>query len=186
MAGAPDLVLNCVARRQDYGRKESRMSTKPSPYALGAEEGEALWFFGTLATVKASAEGTGDRFALFHQIAPRGVATPLHVQPEDDESFYVLEGEMTFFLEGGQPIRATAGAFVHVPKGEPHAFRVDSETATFLDLTNAQHERFIRAVAEPARERAIPPPAPPDMQKIGTAAEEYAVEILGPPPGRGA
>ncbi len=159
------------------------MNERPSAYALGQEEGELLWFFGTLATVKASAGGSEDRFALIHQVAPRGVATPLHVQPEDDESFYVLEGEMTFFLEDGQPIKAGAGSFVYIPKGFPHAFRVDSETATFLDLTNAQHENFIRAVAEPAPERTIPPHSPPDMQKIGAAAEEYAVEILGPPPG---
>jgi quercetin dioxygenase-like cupin family protein len=159
------------------------MNDEPSAYVLGPEEGEALWFFGTLATVKASAERGAGRFALIHQVAPRGVATPLHVQPQDDESFYVLEGEMTFFLGDGQPIRAGAGTFVHVPKGSPHAFRVDSETATFFTLTNAQHESFIRAVAEPARERTIPPQGPPDMQKIGAAAEEYAVEILGPPPG---
>jgi quercetin dioxygenase-like cupin family protein len=33
---------------------------------------------------------------------------PLHVHPTDDESFYILEGEMTFYLEDGQPIPASA------------------------------------------------------------------------------
>lgn len=120
---------------------------------------------------------------LLHQVAPGGVATPLHVQPEDDESFYVLDGEMTFFLEGEPPVRARAGHFVHVPRGVPHAFRVDSETASFQTLTTRQHEDFIRAVADPAPERVLPPPSPPDMDRIMAAAGRYGVEILGPPPG---
>src|SRR3712207_6358934 len=117
-----------------------RMDTSPNPYALSSEDGEALWFFGTLTTFKATAEQTGGQFSLSEQVAPRGVATPFHVHPEDDESFYVLEGEMTFYLENGQPIPAPAGSFVHIPRGAGHAFQVDSETARFLDLTTPQHE----------------------------------------------
>lgn len=161
------------------------MGTAPTPYPLGPEEGEALWFFGTLLTVKASAEQTGGRFALVEQVAPRGMATPLHVQPEDDESFYVLEGALTFYLADGRPIPAAAGAFIHIPAGARHAFQVDSETARFLDLTTPQHERFMRAAGEPAQGRVLPPPGPPDMAKVMAAAQEYGVEILGPPPGAG-
>jgi quercetin dioxygenase-like cupin family protein len=159
------------------------MSTDPAPYALGSEEGEALWFFGGLVTVKASAEQNGGGFALTEQLFPGGMATPLHSQPEDDESFYVLEGEVTFYLEDGQPIPASAGAFVHVPAGVAHAFRVDSETARVLNVTTAQHERFFRATGDPAHSRTLPPPAPPDMERIMAAAQEYGVQILGPPPG---
>ncbi len=126
------------------------MDPNRPPYTLSSEDGEALWFFGTLVTFKATAEQTGGQYALVEQEAPRGVATPLHVQPEDHESFYVLEGELTFYLEDGQPIPASAGSFVHVPAGVVHAFRVDSETARILNLTTAQHERFFRAAGDPA------------------------------------
>lgn len=159
------------------------MDTDLRAYALGSEEGEALWFFGTLATVKASAEQTGGQYVLVEQLAPRGMATPLHVQPEDDESFYVLEGDLTFYLEDGQPIPASAGSFIHIPKGTPHAFQVNSETARLLDLTTPQHERFFHAAGEPAQSRTLPPEGPPDMEKVQAAAREYGVEILGPPPG---
>src|SRR5215211_3375094 len=110
------------------------MNTDPAPYAYSSEEGEAFWFFGGLVTVKASAQQTGGRFALTEQLFPGGIATPLHSQPEDDESFYVLEGELTFYLEDDQPLPASAGAFVHVPAGVPHAFQVDSETARLLNV----------------------------------------------------
>jgi quercetin dioxygenase-like cupin family protein len=159
------------------------MDMELAPYALDPEEGEALWFFGMLATVKATAEQTGGRFALIDQLAPAGTATPLHVQPQDDESFYVVEGELTFYLGDELPIPASAGAFVHVPRGTPHAFQVDSKTARFLTLTTRQHEHFFRAAAEPAQGRVLPLEGPPDMEKVGAAAKQYGVEILGPPPG---
>src|SRR5215210_9159306 len=105
------------------------MDTNPTPYALGSEDGEALWFFGTLATFKATAEQTGGRFALVEQAATRGMATPLHVHREDDESFYVIEGEITVYLEDSdRPVPVSAGAFVHIPGGVVQAFREASET----------------------------------------------------------
>ena len=64
-----------------------------------------------------------------------------------------------------------------------HAFQVDSETARYLITTTPQHERFYRAISEPAQSRTLPPEEPPDMEKIEAAAQEYKVEILGPPPG---
>lgn len=159
------------------------MDTGLTPYALGSEEGEILWFFGTILTFRATSEQTGGRFALVEQLARRGMATPLHVQPEDDESFYVIEGELTFYLGDGRPILAPAGSFVHVPAGAAHAFQVDSESARFLDLTTPQHESFMRAAGEPAQGRVLPPEGPPDMDRVGEASRHYGVEILGPPPG---
>src|SRR5919199_3841368 len=160
------------------GQKGVRMHTNPTAYTLGSEDGEALWFFGTLAIFKATAEQTGGRFSLVEQLAPRGMATPLHVHRQDDESFYVIEGELTVYLEDiDHPVPVSAGAFVHVPGGVVHAFRVDSETARWLDLTTPQHERFMRAAGEPAPERVPPPSGPPDMGKVMAAAQRYGVEI---------
>jgi len=155
-----------------------------APYALGPEEGEALWGVdGALSTVKASAEQTGGRFSLIEEVGRLGEGTPLHRHPEDDETFYVLEGEVTFFLGDDRPVPASAGAFVHIPGGAAHAFRVDSGTARYLILTTPQHERFYRAISEPARSRTLPPEAPLDMERVEAAAREYNVQVLGPPPG---
>ena len=160
------------------------MDTNLTPYALGSEDGEALWFFGTLAIFKATAEQTGGRFSLVEQLAPRGMATPLHVHREDDESFYVLEGELTVYLEdSARPMPVSAGEFVHIPGGVVHAFQVDSETARWLDLTTPQHGRFMRAAGEPAQELVIPPEGLIDMEKVDAAQKQHGIEILGPPPG---
>jgi quercetin dioxygenase-like cupin family protein len=159
------------------------MNTNPTPYLLGPEEGEAFWGFGALWTLKASAEQTGNRFSLIEEVAPGGEGTPLHAHPEDDETFYVLEGDLTFYLGDDPPTPASAGSFVHIPGGVVHAFQVDSETARYLIITTPQHERFYRAAfGDPAQSRTLPPEGPPDMERINAAAREYKVEALGPPP----
>src|SRR5215203_1555426 len=79
------------------------MNINPTPYVLGPEEGEALWGFGALWTLKASAEQTGNSFSHIEEVAPGGEGTPLHAHPEDDETFYVLEGDLTFYLGDDPP-----------------------------------------------------------------------------------
>ena len=117
-------------------------------------------------------------------MVPRSKGTPLHVHREDDETFYVLEGELTFYLDDDQPVAASAGSFVHIPGGVIHAFKVDSETARYLIITTPQHERFYRAAfGDPAQTRILPPEGPLDMERIDAAAREYKVEMLGLPPG---
>ena len=58
-----------------------------------------------LATIKASSETTGGRVAVIEHVAPRGTGSPLHVHHNEDEWFYVIEGEVTFWV-GGQVITA--------------------------------------------------------------------------------
>jgi quercetin dioxygenase-like cupin family protein len=152
----------------------------PVVFAMG--EGEALWCVGALTTVKAEGQQTGGAYALIEDHAPRGTGTPLHRHAEDDEAFYVLEGELTFYLDDAPPSRAGRGAFVHIPGGSVHAFRVESPTARYLIITTPHHAQFYRAMAEPARERAIPPDAELNMEMIGAACEAYGVEFVGPAP----
>ena len=154
-----------------------------APIVAGPGEGEALWFLGILATVKSSAETTGGAVAVIEHQAPRGAGSPLHVHSREDEWFYVLEGELTFWV-GGEVSVAPAGTFVFGPKGIPHTFIVSSEEARFLLVTEpAGFEQFMRAVGEPAARLEIPPPAtePPDVAALTAAAAQYGIEIVGPP-----
>jgi quercetin dioxygenase-like cupin family protein len=154
-----------------------------TPVALAAEEGEALWFFGTLVTIKAGAEQTAGGALVTENVAPRGAGSPLHVHHREDEWFYVLEGELTLWV-GGEVVVAGAGGFVHGPRDVPHTFIVSSERARFLLVTEpGTFEAFVRALAEPATRREVPdgPGAPPDMAALAAVAAEHGLEILGPP-----
>lgn len=149
---------------------------------LGPGEGEPFWFFGGLTVIKSRAEETGGAFSLSEQWYRRGVATPWHAQRGDFEAFYVIQGQVTFHVEGLEPIEASAGSYAFVPAGVPHAFRVASDTAGFLNYTTPNHEQFFIAVADPAPAFELPPEGPPDMEKVTAAAERFGVDLLGPPP----
>lgn len=70
------------------------------------------------------------------------------------------------------------------PRGIPHSFRVESETARFLGLsTPAGHERFFREAGQPALERMIPVDVEVDHARLEEVCARHQVEILGPPPG---
>jgi mannose-6-phosphate isomerase-like protein (cupin superfamily) len=84
-------------------------------------EGEALWWFGLLATIKATKEQTGGRYALLEILAPDGYGSVLHVHHFEDEGFWILEGELTFYV-GDKTIKARSGSFLFGPKDVPHAF----------------------------------------------------------------
>ena len=128
------------------------------------------------------AESGGAYFAT-EAFVPPGGGPPLHVHRNEDEWFYVTEGELTFWV-GGQVIVAGAGSFVYGPRDIPHTFAVSSDTARFLLVTEpAGFDGFVRTLSEPATELVIPPPAtePPDVEAMTRLAAEYGVEILGPP-----
>src|SRR5256712_3908771 len=132
-------------------------STALSPVALHKDEGEALWFLGVLATIKASSETTDGRVAVIEHLAPQGSGSPLHVHHNEDEWFYVTEGELTFWV-GGERIEAKAGSFVYGPREIPHTFVVASPQARFLLVAEpAGLENFMRALSEPAQALTLPP-----------------------------
>jgi quercetin dioxygenase-like cupin family protein len=154
-----------------------------APIAHGPGEGEHLWFFGGLTTIKADGAGTGGRVTVTEQLGPRGSGSPLHVHHNEGEWFYVIEGELTIWVEGNTVV-AGAGSFVFGPRDVPHTFVVSSEQARYLLVTEpAGFEGFVRALAAPAGAPEIPPAptAPPDMEPVLRAAAVYGLEILGPP-----
>ncbi len=161
----------------------STASSNTAPIALQPGEGDARWFLGFLVTIKASSETTAGAVAVIEHRGPRGTGSPLHVHRNEDEWFYVTEGELTFWV-GGQVITAGAGSFVYGPRDIPHTFTVSSDTARFLLVTEpAGFESFMRTISEPATELVIPPPSnePPDIEALTRVAAEYGIEILGPP-----
>ena len=159
--------------------------THPEVLAPGA--GEALWFLDTLMQVKLGAARTEGALAVFEQLAPPGSATPMHRHDATDEHFYVLSGAVTFHGPAGAR-RCGPGAFVSIPRGAAHAFRVtdDGEARLLVISAPATFERFVRAVSIPARDATLPPAAgPPDpaaVAQLATVGAQHDVTLLGPPP----
>ena len=129
---------------------------KARPYVATVEEGTAYWMVDILWVVLATGEQTGGEYSLMWELCPKGSGPGPHYH-DQDEQFFIEDGEITY-LANGEELRARSGSFVLIPRGTIHSFRVDSETATFLNsYTPAGFERTITELAEPARAREIPP-----------------------------
>lgn len=153
-------------------------------YVISHDEGEAVWFLGTLMTLKAKGATTHGAFGLIEQELPPGFATPRHIHHGEDEAFYILQGELTFQC-GERTLVAGQGAFVFLPKDIAHGFQVTSGAPARLLQFNfpAGVEQFFVESGEPAAPDASSPSGPPDFGKVMALSAKYRLEILPPPPG---
>ena len=161
------------------------MKTALRPYAIHRDEGEKLAFFGSLTWIKATGEQTGGSIGLIEHVIPAGAGSPWHVHHNEDESFYVIEGEVLFIIgEEQQRIVAGPGTYVFGPREIPHGFRATSSSPArmLLQATPAGFERFVLALSEPAPASGLPPAGPPNMEQLMVEAARAGIEILGPLP----
>jgi quercetin dioxygenase-like cupin family protein len=154
------------------------MSTTATPQA------EALWFLNNLARVHLSGDETDDRVGVVEVTGAPGDMPPLHVHHEDVEGFLVLEGELTLYVSGEQPVRLGPGDWVTAPRGVPHVYEVTSpEPARWIGVsTPARFDRLVTEVSEPAQRNDLPPADTQiDPERVAAVAAEQGIEILGPP-----
>jgi quercetin dioxygenase-like cupin family protein len=97
-------------------------------------EGIRLWVTDELITFVATGEDTGGKHSLTDSVVPPNGGPPRHIQRREDGAFWVLEGELDISV-GEQTFRASAGSFVHLPKGVLHSYQnVGDVPARFLTL----------------------------------------------------
>jgi quercetin dioxygenase-like cupin family protein len=150
----------------------------------GPDVQAAIWFLGALSQVRVSGDQTGGAFALADHLASRGNASPVHVHDRDDETFFVLDGELRVFV-GEEEHPAGPGTVAVLPRRLRHAYVVTSATARFFTLHSpAGFERFAAEAGEPAQALTLPPPpaGPPDFAALAQAAARHGITILAPPP----
>jgi mannose-6-phosphate isomerase-like protein (cupin superfamily) len=152
-------------------------------YALAKDEGDGVWFLGTLMTIKAGHAETGGAYTLVEQTTPPLFGPPLHVHHAEDEAFYVLDGALHLVC-GEKSFDAGPGSFVMLPRGIPHAFQVGANGARLLQITSpAGFEGFAHEVGDPATSAELPPPVVPDLPRLVAAAERHGSSIVGSPLG---
>ncbi len=74
----------------------------------------------------ATGADTSGRYFMMEALVPPGGGPPPHVQTREDEGFYVLDGTVTFWVDGRE-VEAAPGAFLNVPIGTLHNFRNRTE-----------------------------------------------------------
>jgi mannose-6-phosphate isomerase-like protein (cupin superfamily) len=149
-----------------------------------AQETEHLWFLGARACIRVAAAEGEDGITVMEQWAPRGDSPPLHVHDTEDEVFHVVEGMLRVVLDGRE-LELGAGETVLAPKGVPHTYRVESETAHWLVVTTGgDFERFVRALSRPAETDGLPqaqPPTEAEVAELAATARAHGIQLVGPP-----
>jgi quercetin dioxygenase-like cupin family protein len=128
------------------------------------------------------AESGGSYFAMEAIVPPNG-GPPPHIHRREDETFYVVEGEIEFRL-GDDVIAGGVGDFVNVPHDTVHCFRNAGADMARLIVTfsPAGIERFF----EETLERALDAGQPPRLDNVDevaaryvAAAPRYGLEFVG-------
>lgn len=146
-------------------------ATRPG-IVLGAGEGRTLTLMGNRITLKVvGAQTAGAVEVLEYEMAPGFQGPAPHVHARTDETFYVLEGEVRFWVDGREVV-AGPGACVYVPRGLPHTFSGHGESgARFLEVVTPGHFSgyFEELAALPATG------GPPDPEVLRALWEKYDI-----------
>jgi len=156
-------------------------TTTTTTFIRGRDEGEPTWFFNALMTTVASSAETAGAYSLTEHLVTAASNPPMHVQVEEDEAFYILEGEIEFEVDG-VVARATPGTFAFVARGAAHTFRVLTDTARMLVICSGKPtdnlEDFFLGMGEPATERVLPAPGAPDLERLAVLTAQTGIELV--------
>jgi quercetin dioxygenase-like cupin family protein len=157
------------------------MSQTPTLRPLG--KGCTVAVVGDVYRFLATGEETNGKYALWEAVEPPGGGPPPHVHSREEEGFYVLDGEITFTVNGERVV-ATAGTFANMPVGTPHSFKNESDRSSrmLISVAPAGLEQVFCEVGVPLAERATTalPPTTDVIERLLAAAPRYGVEIKVP------
>jgi quercetin dioxygenase-like cupin family protein len=150
-----------------------------------AGEGRTIAVVGDVYRFLATGEDTSGRYALFEALVSPGGGPPPHVHSREEEGFYVLEGEISFFV-GDKRLVANAGMFANMPVGTPHSFKNESgkPARMLISVAPAGLERMFFEVGVPVPSGATTaaPPTMGEIERLLAAAPRYGIEIKLPGP----
>ena len=145
-------------------------------------EGQTVAIVGDVYRFMATGDDTDGKYAMFEAVVRPGGGPPPHIHSREEESFYVLEGEITFQV-GDERIVAKAGTFANMPVGSLHSFRNDTDKAArmIVSVAPAGLEKMFLEVGQPvALGQQAPPPSNADIDKLLAVAPSYGIEIRWP------
>jgi quercetin dioxygenase-like cupin family protein len=117
----------------------------------------SIWYNGHTFTFLLDGTQTAGAFALLQCYFRKGGEPPAHFHRNEDEIFYMLEGEIRFHI-GDKKFTAKAGESAFALRGTPHQFSLVTETAkALLFITPAGIETFFKEYSIPAQSLELPP-----------------------------
>jgi mannose-6-phosphate isomerase-like protein (cupin superfamily) len=147
------------------------MAERAAGHKVDGDGGERLRFSGAEVVVRASAETTGGAFTILEEVSP--LDTPLHMHENEDEVFYVLEGDHVIQV-GDEEFHLGPGGLAFGPRRVPHAQRrVVPRTGRILIMTSpAGFEGLFPDLAEAETEGTMGP------EVYARVSERYGITWL--------
>jgi len=146
-------------------------------------QGRTIAVVGDVYRFLATGDDTNGKYAMWEAIVPPGGGPPPHVHSREEEGFYILEGEITFTVNG-EKIVVTAGMFANMPVGTPHSFKNESDRPAkmLISVAPAGLEQMFIEVGVPLTEGATTalPPTKEEIEKLLAVAPRYGIEIRVP------
>ena len=146
-------------------------------------QGRTIAVVGDVYRFLATGDDTNGKYALFEAVVGPGGGPPLHVHSREEEGFYILEGEITFTINGERVV-ATAGMFANMPVGTPHSFKNESNKPAkmLISVAPAGLEEMFLEVGVPLAEGATTalPPTKEEIKKLLAIAPKHGIEIMLP------
>ncbi|MCA8997009.1 MAG: quercetin 2,3-dioxygenase [Planctomycetaceae bacterium] len=160
------------------------MATPDNPVLVRRSgEGRHIAAVGDLYRFLATADETNGHYSLWEATVFPGGGPPPHIHLREEEGFFVLQGQVTFWIDG-QRHQTFDGSFANMPMGVEHAFKNETDAPARMLILVApgglekMFERTGEVLADPAA-----PIGPPSLQEIETLlkiAPEYGIEIRVP------
>ena len=153
------------------------------PIIRTPQQGCTVSLVGDVYRFLATGEDTNGKYSLIEALVGPGGGPPPHVHSREDEGFYILEGEITFTINGERVV-ATAGMFANMPVGTPHSFKNESNKPAkmLVSVAPAGLEKMFMEIGVPLAEGATTalPPTREDIEKLLAVAPKYGIEIRLP------
>jgi quercetin dioxygenase-like cupin family protein len=144
---------------------------------------ERLHFMNGHVTIHLAQADNADGTSILEHHMARDFGPPLHVHQDEAETFHILTGRLRFHNDG-ETFEVGPGATIHLPKGSRHTFRVLSDEARALTITNGPFERMVRAASRPTNATTLPPqipPTPEQQQALAQICAAHQIDLVGPP-----
>jgi quercetin dioxygenase-like cupin family protein len=146
-------------------------------------QGRTIAVVGDVYRFLATGQDTDGKYATWEAVVPPGGGPPPHVHSREQEGFYVLEGEITFTVNGERVV-ATAGTFANMPVGTPHSFKNEGDRPArmLISVAPAGLEGMFFEFGVPLADGATagPPPTKAEIETLLEVAPRYGIEILAP------
>jgi quercetin dioxygenase-like cupin family protein len=154
-----------------------------SPLVRNSRECRTVAVVGDVYQFLATGDDTGGRYATWITVVQPGGGPPPHLHRREEEGFFVLDGEMTFYI-GGKRTVLTAGMFANMPIGVTHHFKNESDRPARVLVTVApaglEKMFFEVGVDVPAGLVTAAPPTQAEIQRLISLAPGYGIELAPP------